>query len=77
MPQHLKQQGSQTLSIGKISHAYNDDFPQGWSKMPLRSLGAQYASPKGIAAQKKTSRIQKDTGVRSPASERPRQRKRR
>ncbi len=71
MPQHFKAQGYQTLSIGKIYHAHNDDFPQGWSEKPLRGLGQQYASPAGIAASKKARRIQKETGVRSngPASE--------
>lgn len=71
MPQHFKANGYQTLSIGKIYHASNDDFPQGWSEKPLRGLGKQYASPEGIAAHKKATRIQKTTGVRSngPASE--------
>jgi iduronate 2-sulfatase len=71
MPQHFKAQGYTTLSIGKIYHANNDDFPQGWSEKPLRGLGRQYASPAGIAAHRKASRIQKETGVRSngPASE--------
>jgi len=71
MPQHFKAQGYQTLSIGKIYHAINDDFPQGWSKKPLRGLGKQYASPAGIAAHKKASHIQRETGIRSngPASE--------
>ncbi|YCM46213.1 sulfatase [Verrucomicrobiaceae bacterium 227] len=71
MPQHFKAQGYQTLSIGKIYHATNDDFPQGWSEKPLRGLGPAYASPAGVAAHKNASRIQKETGVRSngPASE--------
>ena len=71
MPQHFKMQGYKTLSIGKIYHATNDDYPQGWSEKPLRGLGATYASPQGIAEQKKASRIQKETGVRTngPASE--------
>ena len=71
MPQHFKARGYHTLSIGKIYHAYNDDFPQGWSEKPLRGLGKQYASPAGIAAHKKATRIQKETGVRSngPATE--------
>lgn len=71
MPQHFKANGYKTLSIGKIYHAHNDDFPQGWSEKPLRGLGKQYASPEGIAAHKKATRIQKTTGVRSngPASE--------
>ncbi|MDA7932139.1 sulfatase-like hydrolase/transferase, partial [Akkermansiaceae bacterium] len=45
MPQHFKAQGYQALSMGKIYHAHNDDFPQGWSEEPLRGLGKQYASP--------------------------------
>ena len=65
MPQHFKANGYTTFSIGKIYHAYNDDFPQGWSEKPLRGLGKQYASPDGIAAHKKATRIQKETGVRS------------
>lgn len=66
MPQHFKAQGYHTLSIGKIYHAYNDDFPQGWSEKPLRSgLGGQYASLEGIAAQKKARRIEKETGNRT------------
>lgn len=71
MPQYFKTHGYETISIGKIYHATNDDFPQGWSEKPLRGLGKQYASPAGIAAHKKATRIQRETGVRSngPASE--------
>ena len=71
MPQHFKAQGYTTLSIGKIYHASNDDFPQGWSEKPLRGLGPAYASPAGMAASTKARRIQRETGVRTngPASE--------
>lgn len=71
LPQHFKAYGYETVSLGKIYHASNDDFPQGWSEKPSRGLGKQYASPAGIAAQKKASRVQRETGVRSngPASE--------
>ena len=65
MPQHFKGHGYETISIGKIYHAYNDDFPQGWSQKPQRGLGPQYASPAGVAAHKKATRLQKSTGVRS------------
>ncbi|MDB4765502.1 MAG: sulfatase [Akkermansiaceae bacterium] len=65
MPQHFKAQGYQALSMGKIYHAHNDDFPQGWSEEPLRGLGKQYASPAGIAAQKEARRVEKETGVRT------------
>ncbi len=71
MPQHFKNQGYTTLSIGKIYHAHSDDFPQGWSEKPLRGLGPMYASPEGVAANNKARGIQKETGVRTagPASE--------
>ena len=71
MPQHFKAQGYTTLSIGKIYHASNDDFPRGWSEKPLRGLGPAYASPAGMAASTKARRIQRETGVRTngPASE--------
>lgn len=46
LPQYFKAQGYQALSIGKIYHAHNDDFPQGWSEKPLRKLGQMYANPK-------------------------------
>ena len=71
LPQHFKMHGYETVSLGKIYHASNDDFPQGWSEKPRRGLGKQYASPAGMAAHKKATRIQKETGVRSngPASE--------
>lgn len=71
MPQHFKANGYQTISIGKIYHATNDDFPQGWSEKPQRGLGPLYASPAGVASQKKAMQVQKATGVRSngPASE--------
>ena len=66
MPQHFKAQGYHTLSIGKIYHAHNDDFPQGWSEEPLRGgLGAQYASPEGIASQKKARQLERETGNRA------------
>ena len=71
MPQHFKAQGYTTLSIGKIYHASNDDFPRGWSEKPLRGLGPAYASAAGMAASTKARRIQRETGVRTngPASE--------
>jgi iduronate 2-sulfatase len=71
LPQHFKAHGYETISLGKIYHASNDDFPQGWSEKPRRGLGQQYASAAGIAKHKKATRIQKETGVRSngPASE--------
>lgn len=66
MPQHFKAQGYRTINIGKIYHAHNDDFPQGWSEKPLRGgLGAQYVTPNGIAASNNARRIQKETGVRT------------
>ncbi|MDC0568247.1 sulfatase-like hydrolase/transferase [Akkermansiaceae bacterium] len=52
LPQHFKAQGYETISLGKIYHATNDDFPQGWSKKPSRGTGKQYASPAGIEAKK-------------------------
>ena len=71
LPQHFKAQGYETISLGKIYHATDDDFPQGWSKKPSRGIGKHYASPAGIEAKKIASRIQRTTGVRTngPASE--------
>ncbi|RMD83537.1 MAG: iduronate-2-sulfatase [Lentisphaerae bacterium] len=34
VPQWLKQHGYQTVSLGKIYHHGNDDFPKGWTERP-------------------------------------------
>ena len=38
LPQHFKENGYETVSIGKIYHHAKDD-PQGWSKEPFQSKG--------------------------------------
>ncbi|NWK56539.1 sulfatase [Verrucomicrobiaceae bacterium N1E253] len=42
MPQHFKQHGYTTISLGKVYHAKNDDFPKGWSEQPWRPGGGHY-----------------------------------
>lgn len=73
MPQYFKEKGYCTLSIGKIYHVSDDDFPQGWSEKPLRGMGQQYASEAANALAREAARIQRETGVRSggPSHENP------
>jgi arylsulfatase A-like enzyme len=37
LPQHFKQHGYETISLGKVYH-HGDDDPDGWSKKPYRPL---------------------------------------
>jgi iduronate 2-sulfatase len=47
LPQLFKENGYETVSIGKIYHHPQDDFPQGWSTKPYRN-GSGYASPEEL-----------------------------
>ncbi|MFW5980927.1 MAG: sulfatase [Halanaerobiaceae bacterium] len=38
LPQHFKENGYETVSVGKVYHHLDDD-PQGWSKTPYRARG--------------------------------------
>ena len=45
LPQHFKESGYTTISLGKIYHAKDDDFPQGWSGRPGKSKKSGYVQP--------------------------------
>lgn len=49
LPQHLKENGYTTISLGKIYHSATDDL-QGWSEKPWRPSGPSYLTPESKAA---------------------------
>jgi len=56
MPQHFKQNGYSTVSLGKVYHARNDDYPQGWSERPWLPKGGQYHTKAANAARVKDAK---------------------
>ena len=47
LPQHFKNNGYETISIGKIYHHANDD-PDAWTKPPVRKMvGSGYVTEEG------------------------------
>jgi len=60
LPQHFKNNGYQTISIGKVYHHGKDDL-QGWSKDPFRSKGdwkgRGYLTDEAIEAMKQNDEI--------------------
>jgi len=52
LPQHFKKNGYTTVSLGKIYHAKDDDFPQGWSVKPWKPSGPSYVTEDAKAAMK-------------------------
>jgi len=72
LPEHFKNNGYVTISIGKIYHHPLDD-KQGWSKSPYRSKGnwqgRGYLTEKAIQESKLLARQQNETKGRGPAYE--------
>lgn len=48
LPQHFKENGYQTISIGKIYHHLQDD-PVGWSEPQFRAKALSYATEESLA----------------------------
>jgi len=76
LPEHFKNNGYETISIGKIYHHPNDDS-QGWSKKPYRAgtfpegawKGRGYLTPKAIAQVEKYNKANPNMQGRGPAFE--------
>jgi iduronate 2-sulfatase len=76
LPQHFKQRGYETITIGKVYH-HRDDDKDNWSRMPSHE-GRNYASPENRALLKQKEAESKEKGltgraksqhVRGPAAE--------
>jgi arylsulfatase A-like enzyme len=76
LPEHFKNNGYETISIGKIYHHPSDDR-QGWSTEPYRAgtfpkgtwKGRGYLTEKAIAQMEKYNKANPDTKGRGPAFE--------
>ncbi len=65
LPEHFKNNGYETVSVGKIYHHGNDDL-QAWSKEPHRSRGdwqgRGYLTDEAMEDMKKNAEIMQQRG---------------
>jgi arylsulfatase A-like enzyme len=69
LPAHFKNNGYQTLSIGKIYHHAQDD-PEAWSKPPFRAMkGSGYITEEGKEIVTMNRKTNPNSGTKGPVSE--------
>ncbi len=69
LPKHFKNNGYETISIGKIYHHSNDD-PEAWSKKPFRAMkGSGYVSQESKDIVKSNQKTNSNAGSKGPVSE--------
>ncbi|MBI9019258.1 MAG: sulfatase [Phycisphaerae bacterium] len=67
LPQHFKNNGYETISIGKIYHHRTEDDPQGWSIKPMGASGGKFCKPENIALQIKSNDFVKKVNAEAKA----------
>lgn len=55
LPQYFKQNGYETISLGKIFHHANDSL-KAWSREPFRVIESEYASQEGLKSVKENQK---------------------
>lgn len=72
LPKYFKQNGYETISLGKIYH-HNDDDLDAWSKKPVRTLkkGMRYITPEGRRSVEENRKINPRAGSRGVPTEMP------
>jgi len=69
LPQHFKNNGYETLSIGKIYH-HADDDPTAWSREPFRSMkGNGYVTDESMALVEENRKTNPNAGTKGPVTE--------
>ncbi len=69
LPQHFKNNGYETISLGKIYH-HNEDDPDAWSKPPLRFMvGSGYVTEEGKKLVKLNKESNPKSGTKGPVTE--------
>ncbi len=70
LPQHFKNHGYTSLSLGKIYHHWSDDKP-GWSEDPWHARVSGYALPRNRALRRYRARISAGNAVPTEAADVP------
>jgi arylsulfatase A-like enzyme len=69
LPKHFKDNGYQTISIGKIYH-HSDDDPEAWTKEPYRAMkGSGYVTDEANALVELNRETNPNAGTKGPPTE--------
>jgi len=69
LPEHFKNNGYETISIGKIYHHADDDL-KAWTKEPYRAMkGSGYVTDEGFEKVRLNQQLNKNAGTKGPVSE--------
>lgn len=69
LPRHFKNNGYETISIGKIYH-HGDDDPEAWTKTPYRAMKASgYITEEGKRIVLENQRTNSNAGTKGPVTE--------
>lgn len=69
LPQQFRQNGYETVSIGKIYH-HSEDDPKGWTTEPFRAMEDRgYVTEEGKRLVEENNRINPEAGTKGPATE--------